>query len=202
MSKSCRVLVLLAHPALERSRVNAALAATAGGIEGVTLIDLYERYPTFFILKEREQQRLLEHDVVVFQHPMYWYSAPALLKEWQDIVLEYGFAYGEGGNALEGKSLMNAFSSGSYRDEFEDRHDPLTLRQLMLPFERTARYCGMRYLPPFPTYAAGGLSPAEISKQCDRYAELLSGLVACRYDAAQLAQHETLAAALGGSNHE
>ncbi len=198
MTSKFRVLILLAHPVLERSRVNAALAAAAREVAGVNVVDLYECYPDFYIRKEVEQQRLVETDCIVLQHPMYWYSAPAMLKEWQDIVLEYGFAYGEGGDALAGKALMNAFSSGSARHEFEDSGEPSELRQLMLPFERTARYCGMRYLPPFATYAAGRLAPREIDAQCERYVDLLGGLALGRYRMEELEQHAKLPEALGG----
>ena len=98
-----KILVLFAHPRVDRSEVNVVLAQAARRVEGVTVVDLYAEYPTFEIDVEREQQRLLAHRVVVFQHPVYWYSCPALLKEWQDLVLEHGFAYGAEGRALEGK---------------------------------------------------------------------------------------------------
>ena len=57
------------------------------------------------------QQRgcgLLDHDVVLFQFPLFWYSTPSILKEWQDLVLEHGFAYGAEGDALDGKRMMIA----------------------------------------------------------------------------------------------
>ena len=44
--------------------------------------------------------------------PFYWYSAPALVKEYLDLVLEHGFAYGSTGRALEGKVLVNATTTG------------------------------------------------------------------------------------------
>jgi glutathione-regulated potassium-efflux system ancillary protein KefG len=34
--------------------------------------------------------------VIVFQHPLYTYSCPALLKEWLDRVLSRGFSSGVG----------------------------------------------------------------------------------------------------------
>jgi len=46
--------------------------------------------------------------MIVFHHPFYWYSSPAILKEWQDLVLEYGFAYGHEGTALRGKKSLSA----------------------------------------------------------------------------------------------
>lgn len=107
-----RILVLLAHPALRRSRVNCRLAAAARGLDGVVVNDLYQNYPDFDIDVGREQDLLAEHDVVVMQHPFYWYSTPSILKEWQDLVLEHGWAYGHDGNALNGKQLLTAVSTG------------------------------------------------------------------------------------------
>ena len=92
-----RVLILFAHPAPERSEVNAPLFEASRGREGVTLVDLYAEYPDYRIDIDREQQRLVDHDVVVFMFPLYWYSTPAILKEWQDLVLEHGWAYGSTG---------------------------------------------------------------------------------------------------------
>jgi len=88
------VLVLFAHPALEKSRVNRRLAAAVADLPGVTLHDLYEAYPDFDVDVKREQDLLVAHDVLVVQHPFYWYSTPALVKQWEDLVLEHGWAYG------------------------------------------------------------------------------------------------------------
>ena len=99
MSKN-KVLVLYAHPSQRRSEVNQPLFKACQAVEGVTAVDLYYEYPTYNINIDREQQRLLDHDVIVFQFPLYWYSTPSILKEWQDLVLEYGFAYGHDGTAL------------------------------------------------------------------------------------------------------
>ena len=81
---SRRVLVILAHPVLERSQVNRRLIEVARAVSGITVHDLYEAYPTLRINVKHEQQLCEQHDVVIFQHPFYWYSAPALVKEWQD----------------------------------------------------------------------------------------------------------------------
>src|SRR5687767_2412995 len=85
-----RVLVLFAHPVLERSRVNRRLVDALRDVENVTVHDLYEAYPTMAINVAREQALLLDNDVIIFQHPFYWYSVPSILKEWQDLVLEHG----------------------------------------------------------------------------------------------------------------
>ena len=87
MENTRRVLILFAHPALEKSRLNRELIAAAAEVDGVTVHDLYELYPEFQIDVPGEQQLLLDHDIIVLHHPLYWYSSPALLKEWEDLVL-------------------------------------------------------------------------------------------------------------------
>lgn len=144
------ILILFAHPAYQRSRANKQLIEAVSDLESVTVHDLYEAYPDFFIDVPSEQQRLLEHDVIVFHHPFYWYSSPALLKEWQDLVLEHGFAYGQGGTALHGKALMSAVTTGgsaeAYTASGTNRYE---MHEFLRPFEQTAHLCGMDYLPPY-----------------------------------------------------
>ncbi|RYE35767.1 MAG: NAD(P)H oxidoreductase, partial [Sphingobacteriales bacterium] len=94
-----RVLILFAHPAFEKSRVHRPMVKQVLKLEGITFHDLYESYPDYDIDLDREQELLLRHDVIVFQHPFYWYSCPAILKQWQDLVLEHGWAYGRGGTS-------------------------------------------------------------------------------------------------------
>ena len=81
-------------------------------LENVTINDLYEEYPDFFVDVNREQQLLLSHDIIVFQHPFYWYSCPALVKQWEDLVLQHGFAYGAQGSKLIGKWVFTGINAG------------------------------------------------------------------------------------------
>jgi glutathione-regulated potassium-efflux system ancillary protein KefG len=152
---SRRILVLFAHPVLERSRVNRRLLQVASELPGVTVHDLYETYPSLFVDVKREQALLLQHDAIVFQHPFYWYSAPALVKQWQDLVLEYGWAYGKGGTQLEGKVTFNAITTGgpvtAYRAE---GHNRFTMRTLLSPFDQTAHLCRMKFLAPFVVHGS------------------------------------------------
>lgn len=179
-----KVLVLFAHPRPDRSEVNARLVEIARAVEGVTLVDLYAEYPTFEIDVDREQRRLVEHDVVVFQHPVYWYSCPGLLKEWQDLVLEHGFAYGSEGHALDGKTLLSAVTAGAREEVYSpDGSYELTLRQYFAPFEYTALLCRMRYLAPFALYAAGhAQEESRLGEHIERYRRLLEALVEDRLD--------------------
>ena len=150
-----RILVLFAHPSLDRSEANRPLALATSRIDGVTFVDLYADYPDFQIDIDREQARLLEHDVIVFMHPLYWYSTPAILKEWQDLVLEHGFAYGEGGTALHGKIFLDALTAGGAEAAYcAEGYNHFTIRELLHPLEQTAALCGMLYLPPFALFGA------------------------------------------------
>jgi len=173
-----RILVLFAHPALHKSWVNRHLIRAIADLDGVTLHDLYEEYPGFHIDVKREQDLLLAHDVIVFQHPFYWYSSPAILKEWQDLVLEHGFAYGAGGTALAGKRFLSAITTGGRQDTYgRSGANRFTMRELLAPFEQTARLCGMDYLPPFVIHGTHRLRESgQIDPFADDYRALLQGL--------------------------
>jgi glutathione-regulated potassium-efflux system ancillary protein KefG len=149
-----RVLILFAHPAIQKSRVNRRLASAVQELPNVTFHDLYEEYPDLEIDVPREQKLLREHDVLVFQHPFYWYSTPAIMKEWCDLVLEYGFAYGEGGTALEGKTWVHALTTGGMSEAYApDGINRYTIAQFLTPLEQTANLCGIHFLPPFVVHA-------------------------------------------------
>ncbi len=178
-----RVLVVFAHPVVERSRVNRRLLGALEGIGGVTVHDLYEEYPTFAIDAAREQRLLLDHDAVVFQHPFYWYSVPAILKEWQDIVLEHGWAYGTHGTKLAGKTTLNAISTGGPPDAYRrEGYNHFTVRELLAPWEQTARLCGMRFLAPFVVHAALRLDREAAAEPAAAYRRLVIALAEGRLD--------------------
>lgn len=144
------VLVIFAHPRLEQSRAQSALLRYLPQHDRITIRDLYELYPDFQIDVAQEQALLLAHDVIIWQHPLYWYSVPPLLKQWIDLVLEYGWAYGPGGTALEGKKIFNTFSSGGGRDRYRrEGRNRYTITEFLRPLEQTATLCRMQYLPPY-----------------------------------------------------
>ncbi|RZQ28195.1 flavodoxin family protein [Vibrio vulnificus] len=174
-----KVLVLYAHPSQHRSEVNAPLFNAAQAIEGVTCVDLYAEYPQFDINIDKEQARLLEHDVIVFQFPLYWYSTPALLKEWQDLVLEYGFAYGTDGTALQDKLMLCVVSAGGKEEAYKaEGYNHFTIRQLLAPIEQMAALTSMHYLPPFAIFGARtALEENRIDQHVERYMTLLQALV-------------------------
>jgi len=171
------VLILFVHPALQKSRVNRQLIGALEGLEGVTVNDLYEAYPDFDIDVAREQELLVAHDVIVFQHPFYWYSGPALLKEWLDLVLEHGWAYGRNGEALRGKKLLTVTTAGGGEAAYQhEGYNRFTMQELLAPFAQTARLCGMDYLPPFVAHGTHRFTDGDIARHVDDYRQLVGAL--------------------------
>jgi len=191
-----RVLVLFAHPGQRYSQTNCELSRTAAALDGITFVDLYAEYPRFKIDIDKEQQRLLAHDVIVFQFPIYWYSAPSLLKEWQDLVLEYGFAYGPGGDKLAGKTCLLAMTAGAPEDSYrEGATNGFSLRTLLSPLQQTIHFCQMENLPPYVLFSSLTASEQGRSEEHARgYQQLLSALRDERFDMTAAQSIELLSA--------
>ncbi len=172
------VILYYAHPGHIFSHVNAAMFAEAQSVEDITIVDLYHDYPRFDIDPDKEQQRLLDHDMIVFQFPFFWYSTPSILKEWLDIVLEQGFAYGTGGTKLAGKGMLLALSAAGPEDAYtKDGYQRHHLRTFLRPLEQTAGLCKMRFLPPYVLYGALNAPKAgQVAPHVEGYRRLLQGL--------------------------
>ena len=172
-----RILVLFAHPVLEKSRVQLSLLKAITGLENVTINDLYEQYPDFDIDVKKEKKLLLANDIIIWQHPFYWYSSPALLKQWQDLVLEHGWAYGKNGTALAGKKIFNVLTSGGSAKAYKkDGYNKYPIHEYLRPFEQTASLCDMIYWPPFWVPGVHKMEKLLIEKYSSQYRELLIGL--------------------------
>lgn len=145
-----KVLINYGHRRPQQSQFNVRLASAVRDLPQVTLNDLGSRYPDMHIDGERERQLLLDHEVLVLQFPFYWYHTPAILKEWQDEVLAFGFAYGPGGDRLKGKSMMVAMTTGGPAEAYQHGgYNQYTFEELLLPLHATANLIGMEWLPPF-----------------------------------------------------
>ncbi len=172
-----RILILFAHPAYDASRVHKAMAAAARGLEGITFHDLYEAYPDFDVDITREQDLLARHDRIVFQFPIYWYSTPPMVKQWEDLVLTHGWAYGQEGAALRGKQLLCAATAGARQEAYTpDGFNAVSIRQFLLPIEATARLCGMLYHEPFVIHGTHRLDADGIAAAALAYQERLEAL--------------------------
>lgn len=166
-----KILIQFAHPALSRSKINKALLAAVTDLDNITVNDLYAAYPDFLIDVKREQQLCESHDVIIFQHPFYWYSTPSIMKEWLDLVLEHGWAYGSQAKALTGKLFLQALSAGGDDNTYrKDGYNEFTIRELTSPYQATAKLCKMDWLPPFAVLGIHrGLADDRVNSHAEDY---------------------------------
>lgn len=173
---SGEILVLVAHPQIEHSRVAARLMRCAAGLGArVAVRDLYALYPDYWIDAAAEQAALAPARLVVWLHPIHWYGMPPLMKLWLDEVFAFGWAYGPGGLALRGKDLWLAASTGgpeeSYRPGGYNRH---FFDAFLPPYEQTAALTGMRWLPPLLLHGAHRVAEAELQAHETVFADRLA----------------------------
>jgi glutathione-regulated potassium-efflux system ancillary protein KefG len=117
------------------------------------------------------------------------YSTPAIMKQWLDLVLEYGWAHGAGGDFLKGKTAFNVITTGGTREAYRrDGFNRFTIREFLCPFEQTARLCKMIYLPPFAVQGTYRLTNGELSRHAADYAFLLQQLGADAYSREEMEQ--------------
>ncbi|TAE46904.1 MAG: NAD(P)H oxidoreductase [Cytophagales bacterium] len=158
-----KIFVLMFHPRLESSHVNKFLYNQFLSQNQTIVKDMYELYPDFNIDIEKEQKDLLDSDLIIIQHPFYWYAAPPLLKQWTDLVLEYNWAYGRNGDKLKGKKILHIISSGgNFKTYSNEGSNKFTYLELLRPFELTYNLCQMKQLPPYIIPNANKLSVDEL----------------------------------------
>jgi glutathione-regulated potassium-efflux system ancillary protein KefF len=174
------LLILVAHPQIEHSRVTARLMRRAAGLgttgpAGVEVRDLYALYPDYWVDVAAEQAALATAKLVVWLHPVHWYGMPPLMKLWLDEVFAFGWAYGPGGQALRGKDLWLVASTGgpadSYRPGGYNRH---FFDAFLPPYEQTAALAGLRWLPPLVLHGAHRVPEAELQAHEHMFAQRLA----------------------------
>jgi glutathione-regulated potassium-efflux system ancillary protein KefG len=155
---------IFTHPDVEKSRINKEVLKVFLGKENIESRKLYESYPDWKIDVATEKESLLKADLIVVQTPFYWYSTPGLFKEWEDKVLEYGFAYGEGGDKLKGKKLQIVLSTFGPAEAYQkDGYNNFTIEELLRPLEQTANLCQLEFLKPLVIYGTAHKSDEEIT---------------------------------------
>jgi glutathione-regulated potassium-efflux system ancillary protein KefG len=169
-----KVLILFAHPRYEKSRANRALLTGIRHLDGITVHDLYEQYPDFNVDVAREQELLLEHQIIVWHYPLFLYGAPAMIKQWMDLVLEHGWAHGAGGDKLEGRQVFATITTGGTRESYSHRgFNRHTMPELLFPLEQVAHLCRMTWLPPYVVQGTYRQTEAMLADYGDRYRQTL-----------------------------
>ncbi|OXS58062.1 general stress protein [Cohnella sp. CIP 111063] len=167
-----KIMVIVAHPQLNNSRANRAFMLELGNRPDIHVRDLYQEYPNWEIDVEKEQRLLLQYDRIVLQFPLFWYSCPPLLKKWFDDVFTHGWAFGPGGDNLEGKEFMITTTVGGTENQYRSGgFNKFTISELLRPLQRTIARCNGSYLPAFVAYNANAGSDAYLDREAEKYAE-------------------------------
>lgn len=171
-----KILVVATHPDIENSRVNRVWLEALKKEKNITVRFLDEIYKQNKIIDIEEEKRYLESaDRVVFQFPFYWYTMPALMREYFDKTLEYGWAYGPNGDALKGKEFLVAISVGAPEYSYiGGGYNNFTITELLRPLEATANAIQMIYLPYFALFDIPRLSDEGIKESAYKYIKYIN----------------------------
>jgi glutathione-regulated potassium-efflux system ancillary protein KefG len=177
-----KVLLVVGHPDLSQSTANAALVEAVRDLPHVTVHDLYATYPDFQIDVAAEQALLAEHDVIVFQHPVFWYNTTPLFKKWQDEVFTLGWAFtvDRSSSQLTGKKAVVAVTAGVPAEHYTPGGaNKTTLDTLLSNWHATLRLCQFDIQPMVKLYGtAFGLSDQDLTTAAKQYNELLASFAA------------------------
>ena len=170
------IVVIAAHPHRGQSRITQALMAAAAAADParIELRDLYRLYPDYVVDADAEQAALRPARLLVWLHPIHWYSMPPLAKLWLDEVFAFGWAYGPGGTALRGKDLWLATSTGGAEEAYRPNgHNRYFFDDFLHPYEQSAALTGMRWLPPLVLHAAHRVPDDELDAHATLFGERL-----------------------------
>ncbi|WP_421523979.1 NAD(P)H-dependent oxidoreductase [Pseudomonas yamanorum] len=129
----------------------------------------------------QELDKLLWADLLILNFPIFWFSAPAMLKGWIDRVLVSGVCYGgkrfydQGG--LAGKKALVTVTLGGREHMFGEGaiHGPL--EDMLRPILRgTLAYVGFEVLEPFVAWHVPYISAEARQDFLHRYQQRLEGL--------------------------
>lgn len=167
-------VVIYAHPYPDRSRANRVLFDAVRSLPNVDARAICDLYPDFAIDVEAEQAALMRADLIVWQHPIYWYTVPAMLKLWWEKVLTHGWAYGDGARVLSGKRCLWVATTGgdaSAYDEGGMHAHPFSVYEPVV--RQTARFCHMHWLEPLIVHGAHRLNDEQRAAYAKLYRERL-----------------------------
>jgi glutathione-regulated potassium-efflux system ancillary protein KefF len=179
------ILILQAHPYPSRSRATEALLAAIRDLPNIEIRSLYDLYPDFDIDIEAEQAAMARAGLVVWLHPIFWYSVPAMLKHYFDVVLTRGWAYAEAGGSarmaaqgagdvLVGKHCLWVATTGGKASAYAaGQMHAMPFDEFAAPLMQTAEFCGMVWTPPITLHDAHAESDDDIKAATVAFRERL-----------------------------
>ena len=141
------ILIVSGHPDLNNSFANKNILEELNSLlPEAEFAYLDKLYPDFRIDIETEQKRLLRADIIVFQFPLFWYSAPSLLHRWIEQTFVHGFSHGRTGDKLKGKQLILSFTSGAPEEMYcYGGLQNYPIEDFLPPYKQLANLCGLQW---------------------------------------------------------
>ena len=147
-----KTMVVISHPTIQASSSQQFFLATLKGEDFVTIRHLDEVWseakPHF--TRVIEEKALVESGAqrLILQFPMYWYQAPAVMKEWIDTVMSKSATF-----AKQIKELGIVVTLGVKEEAFRaGGKEQFTISELLRPFQALANAMSWNYLPNFEVH--------------------------------------------------
>lgn len=145
--KVIKTLVIVSHPEIANSQTQEFLLQGAQQMQ----VDWHHLDAITEFDAVAEQRLLMEADRIILQFPLYWYAAPASLKQWEDSVLTRNFIYGDAHPPLQDKELGIVVTTGRPLKDFQHgATEDITLDEALAPYRAIGRLAHMKILPLFP----------------------------------------------------
>lgn len=139
---------------------------------------------------EVEQEKFKDADVIVFQFPSYWFSVPALMKEYIDRVYAYGVffgmgkegaKYGHSNGLMNGKKYMFSITANSPEyaynsNESDSFFEGKSLDETLFHIHKTNQFCGMEPLESFGAFDV--IKAPQVDKDLIRLKEHMQKIIA------------------------
>lgn len=156
-----KTLVIYGHPDYQNSFANKTiLEEFQKNVPDAEIRNIVELYPDGKIDIETEQKKLLDADVLIFEFPFWWYSCPSAMHNYLEKVFTRGFAYGEGGQALQETKFILSFTTGGNREAYtKDGYQHYDIRDFMPQFIAMANLTGMKLADTIVSYGMVILDP-------------------------------------------
>ncbi len=120
-------------------------------------------------------------DLIIFQFPFWWFSMPAMLKGWFDLVFTRGYAYGEGRKydegVFRGKRALLSITTGTDEDTYSPAGENGSMEQLLAPITETSLwYLGFDVLEPYVSYMPRQLTDTQRAAAITSFGERVLAL--------------------------
>ncbi|MCM2677479.1 NAD(P)H-dependent oxidoreductase [Alkalicoccobacillus plakortidis] len=174
-----KTLVIIGHPDIEASIVNKKWIEEMKLYPDLfTIHELEKEYPDGVIDIKIEQSLIESHGNLVLQFPVHWFNCPPILKKWLDEVFTDGWAFGKSGDNLKDRKMALGVTTGSRSDDYDKQgRYKYNLKEVLVPFEITAKYCKADYQSFFAFYGTDFSSQDEIDKSAKDYVDFLKKLI-------------------------